>query len=94
VGTYRSTGGGGGRGLKGWKFQKETSQKKFAVTAGKNLRAIFCYNSWENGKILRDLFIIFNFFQYIFLDFWSNFEVDFGDPCDYHKSVKIFLKFL
>ncbi len=25
----------------------------------------------------------FELFQY----FWSNFEVDFGNPCDYHKSV-------
>ncbi len=24
----------------------------------------------------------------IFEIFWSNFEVDFGNPCDYHKSVQ------
>ncbi len=34
-----------------------------------------------------------NFFFELFLYFWSNLvKVDFGNPCDYRKSVKIFFE--
>jgi hypothetical protein len=36
----------------------------------------------------------FELFKNFFENFRSNFEVDFGSPCDYHKSVEKNLKFL
>jgi hypothetical protein len=50
----------------------------------KFLKAILAKILGENTKISR----IFSKFSTFFNIFCSKFEVDFGDPCDYHKSVK------
>ncbi len=87
--SYMSTGGGVG-GLIGYPLPP----KNFAGAAGKNFQRCSCQNLGENCKIWREnskILMIFHkiwtFFN-IFENFWSNFEVDFGNPCDYHKSVK------
>ncbi len=41
---------------------------------------------WENNKILMIFHKILNFIQY----FWLNFEVDFGNPCDYNCPGPLF----
>jgi len=40
-------------------------------------------NFWEKDKVLK----IFDKNLHLFLNFSSNFEADFGNTCDYHKSV-------